>query len=204
MPLNVSGGDQHKERTAIMMDATRVLDVELTALRHDEAFMTKQLQRAVISKSLGLGLYCSNEWRTYKDGEKAYWRSRDYVAKSLSEVLSTLDMRSLLLVFYWTAQSRRPKDLGSMADIGGDAFWLEFLHLAQAVKWRPQLLWQRVLDSTSPHIPAHVRAAAWMYYLTRAPKSYKGRRYPQTAFERLDHVQFDDAQKARWDNLVGF
>lgn len=192
-----------------MMDATQILDAELTALRGDQAFMTKQLQRQVICDMLGLGTYCDHEWRVYewrvyKDGKKASWRSRDYIARSRDEVLSTVDMRSLLLALFWTLQSRRPKDLGTLVDIGDDAFWLEFLHLAQAAKWRPPLLWQRVLDSTSPHIPAQVRVAAWMYYLTMAPKSYKGSRFPQAAFERLDHVQFDATQKTRWDNLVGF
>lgn len=188
-----------------MKDATQILDAELTTLRGDQAFMTKQLQRQVICDMLGLGTYRDHEWRVYKDEKKSSWRSRgDYIARSRDEVLSTVDMRSLLLVLFWTLQSRRPNDLGTLADIGDDAFWLEFLHLAQAAKWRPPLLWQRVLDSTSPHIPAQVRVAAWMYYLTMAPKSYKDCRFPRVAFERLDHVQFDATQKARWDNLVDF
>ncbi|NLE56365.1 MAG: hypothetical protein GX617_15620 [Lentisphaerae bacterium] len=187
-----------------MMDATRILDAELKALRDDHKFMTELLQRKIICDMLGLGKYCDHEWRTYKDGEKASWPSRYYVAKSLSEVLSTLDMRKLLVALLWDKQSCRPKDLGTMADIGDDAFWLEFLHLVQAdIRWS-QSLWQDILDSASPNIPIKVRVCAWMFFLTRHRTGYEGKRLPQTAFEKLDHVQFDAAQKARWDSLVGF
>lgn len=53
-----------------MMDATRILDAELKALRDDHKFMTELLQRKIICDMLGLGKYCDHEWRTYKDGKK--------------------------------------------------------------------------------------------------------------------------------------
>jgi hypothetical protein len=193
------------------MSKRNTLDIELKALHEDPIFV--KFFAGLMGKKIIRGIFdpqdqLEPDWRDHVKKLRAAGCQRshclnDYIATRLPEILPGIDMRQLLLLLFWHLQQRRPKEMGSLAAIADEAFWVEFLRVARFAKWRPKALWQEILDMPPAKTSPLMQVSAWLYFSTMRA-DYSERRLRTSAFAKLEHVQFSAEQKARWDKLVGF
>lgn len=182
-------------------DTQQELQRELEELRLDHNFMEKYLAQEGISAPLGYGRKVGEQWVQRKGilkNKKYRWELK---YRSREEVFSNVDMEEMLAVIFWRMLGRYPRRKKLKEEAASSDFCLAFLRHARAAQWRGLGTLLSLLQSPSAAIPSHIRLAAYIYLMTRSPKTLLQAGLPLNGFE-LDKVVFSSERKKRWHELT--